>query len=101
LLDDAQYWVDHGTYPPLELAIRLHHRLVHIHVFANGNGRHARIMADAVLTKLLKHPAIDWAGGYDLQVMNIRREEYLEALRDADRGNYENLLQFVGASEDR
>ena len=59
LLDDAKYWVEHGTYTPKELAARFHHKLVFIHPFPNGNGRHARIMADAVLTKLLNEPAID------------------------------------------
>jgi Fic-DOC domain mobile mystery protein B len=101
LLDDAQYWVNHGTYPPLELATRLHHRLVYIHVFANGNGRHARIMADAVLTKLLDHDPIDWAGGHDLQAVNARRDAYLQALRDADRGEYATLLAFVDVDNDQ
>ncbi len=54
LLDDARFWIDNGTYEPLEAAVRFHHRLVYIHLFANGNGRHARIMADAMLTKVLK-----------------------------------------------
>ena len=48
LLDDARYWVEHSTYPPKELAARFHHRLVVIHLFSNGNGRHSRIMADAI-----------------------------------------------------
>ena len=96
LLDDAQYWVDHGTYAPLELGARLHHRLVYIHVFANGNGRHARIMTDAVLIRLLNHAPIDWAGGHDLQSMNTRRKDYIQALRDADKEDYEKLLEFVG-----
>ena len=47
LLDDAHYWIEHETYPPIELAARFHHKLVLIHLFPNGNGRHARIMADA------------------------------------------------------
>ena len=50
LLDDARYWVEHDTYPAKELAARFHHRLVAIHPFPNGNGRHSRIMADVVLT---------------------------------------------------
>ncbi|MDQ6957340.1 MAG: mobile mystery protein B, partial [Mariprofundaceae bacterium] len=53
LLDDARYWIEHETYPPMELAARFHHKLVLIHPFPNGNGRHARIMADAILTKLM------------------------------------------------
>ena len=97
LLDDAKYWVEHGTYAPKELAARFHHKLVFIHPFPNGNGRHARIMADAVLTKLLNEPAIDWAGGYRLEAMNERRDQYIAALRAADGHDISVLLEFVGA----
>jgi Fic-DOC domain mobile mystery protein B len=61
LLDDACYWIEHQTYPPMELAVRFHHKLLLIYPFPNGNGRHARIIADAMLTKLMGEPAIDWA----------------------------------------
>ena len=97
LLDDAKYWVEHGTYSPKELAARCHHKLVFIHPFPNGNGRHARVMADAVLTKLLNEPAIDWAGGYRLEAMNERRDQYIAALRAADGHDMSALLEFVGA----
>lgn len=43
LLDDVRYWIEHHTYPVREIGLRFHHRLVKIHLFANGNGRHARI----------------------------------------------------------
>lgn len=95
LLDDVRYWIDNETYSPEEMAIRFHHRLVLIHLFPNGNGRHARIMADALL-RLCKKPPIDWAGGHDLQDMGIRRKEYLTALRAADQGNYAPLFEFAG-----
>jgi len=98
LLDDVRYWAEHQTYSPYEIAARLHHRLVYIHLFPNGNGRHARIMADALLTKVLNEPAIDWAGGDDLQSMNERRRIYIHALRAADMGDYKNLLAFIGES---
>lgn len=97
LLDDAKYWVEHGTYSPKELAARFHHRLVFVHPFPNGNGRHARIMADALLTKLLNESAIDWAGGYRLEAMNERRNQYIAALRAADGHDMSALLEFVGA----
>lgn len=97
LLDDARYWVESGTYPPIELAARFHHKLVYIHLFPNGNGRHSRIMADAILTKLLDEPAIDWAGGQRLEQMNERRDQYIKALRQADGHDYSALLVFVGA----
>lgn len=97
LLGDARYWVEHDTYSPKELAARFHHKLVFIHPFPNGNGRHARIMVDAVLTKLLDEPAIDWAGGYRLEAMNERRDQYIAALRAADGHDISALLKFVGA----
>ncbi|MGB2692683.1 MAG: mobile mystery protein B [Thermodesulfobacteriota bacterium] len=96
LLDNTKYWIENETYPAEEIAIRFHHRLVYIHLFPNGNGRHARIMADALLTKLMKKKPIDWAGGYDLQLMiNVRRKEYIAALRAADNNDYSLLFAFA------
>lgn len=97
LLDDVQYWVEHQTYKPKEIAVRFHHKLVYIHLFPNGNSRHARIMTDALLTKVMNEPAIDWAGGKPLEKMNERRKEYIAALRLADGHNFTALLKFVGA----
>lgn len=96
LLDDARYWAAHETYAPLEAAARFHHRLVAIHLFANGNGRHARIAADIYLEGCLGHPRIDWAEGHDLEHRNIRRDAYISALRAADGGEYGPLFEFVG-----
>jgi len=96
LLDDISYWIENDTYPAEEIAIRFHHRLVYIHPFPNGNGRHARIIADALLTKVMKKKPIDWAGGYDLQLMSVRRKEYLDALRAADNNDYSLLFAFAG-----
>jgi len=97
LLDNARYWIEHDTYPPIEMAARFHHKLVYIQPFSNGNGRHARIMADAILTKLMDEPAIDWAGGYKLEKMNERRDQYIAALRSADGHDFTALLEFVRA----
>ncbi len=96
LLDDVTFWIDNGTYPAEEIAVRFHHRLVQIHAFPNGNGRHARIMADALLTKVMNKNPIDWTGGHDLQSMGARRIEYIAALRAADRGDYGPLFVFAG-----
>ncbi len=96
LLDDTRYWIEHEVYPSIELAARFHHKLVLIHLFPNGSGRHARIMADAILTKLMGEPAIDWAGGYKLENMNERRDQYIAALRAADKHDFSKLLEFVG-----
>jgi len=97
LLDDARYWAEHETYAPLEAAARFHHRLVQIHCFPNGNGRHARIITDEYLRQHFDHPPIDWAAGEDLMQENKRRDDYIAALRAADAHNYDPLLKFVGA----
>ncbi len=96
LLDNVQYWVEHETYSPLEAAVRFHHKLVYIHPFPNGNGRHARIFSDALLEKVYETNPIDWSGGFDLQQMNDRRSEYIAALRAADAGDYRPLFAFAG-----
>lgn len=98
LLGDARYWAANGVYSPLEAAARFHHRMVQIHPFPNGNGRHARIAADVMLGKVYKHIPIEWAGGFDLQADNERRKAYISALRAADGGNFNPLLDFVGAT---
>ena len=97
LLDDANYWIKENVYPARELAVRFHHRLVKIHPFPNGNGRHARIMADAILQKHLGEQAINWAGKYELGEMNDRRKQYISALKAADGEDYQPLLEFVDA----
>lgn len=99
LIDDTRYWIDHETYPPIEIGARFHHRLVFIHPFPNGNGRHARIMADTILTKVCGIDPIDWAGGYDLQSMNERRDIYIKALRAADQHDYKPLFAYIGYTE--
>ena len=101
LIGDAKYWAENKTYPPPEAAARLHHRLVKIHPFPNGNGRHARIMADAVLDRVFGAKPIDWAGGHDLQRMNERRAAYIAALKAADRDEFDPLLQFIGQRGDK
>ena len=92
LMGDAAYWVENGTYEPTELAVRLHHRLVYIHPFPNGNGRHARMMADLVLRRL-GVPSLSWGGG-SLADLNELRRAYVDALRLADREDYDALIAF-------
>ncbi len=94
LMADASLWTT-GDNPMEadEAAVRLHHRLVWIHPFANGNGRHSREMAD-VLVRCLGQPAFTW-GSRRLVDPSDTRQQYLTALRAADRGNYEPLVRFV------
>jgi Fic-DOC domain mobile mystery protein B len=95
LMGNARYWVENKTYPALETAARFHHRLVQIHPFPNGNGRHSRILADTMLERVCGERPIDWAGGYDLQKMNERRIAYIAALKAADANEFDLLLRFV------
>jgi Fic-DOC domain mobile mystery protein B len=94
LCDDAKTWIATGAYDPDEAAARLHHRLVSIHPFANGNGRHARLWTDYVLVKILDRPRFTW-GGASLAEAGTARERYLEALRAADARDYAPLIEFV------
>lgn len=70
LLDNARFWADNSTYPPIQAAARFHHRMVQIHPFPNGNRRHARIAGDTVLEKAYGHAPIAWASGFDLLADN-------------------------------
>src|SRR5260221_2900671 len=46
LIDDCKFWIDHMTFSEDEIAVRFKHRIVSIHCFPNGNGRHSRLMSD-------------------------------------------------------
>lgn len=94
LLDDAKYWIDNETYPPDEIAARFHHRLVYIHLFPNGNGRHARIMTDVLLKKTLDREPFSWGAGSLIEEGDVRAT-YIQALRSADRNDYRPLFDFV------
>lgn len=93
LFEDAKYWIENGTYGFDEIAARFHHRLVLIHLFPNGNGRHARLMTE-IIQMANGEDLFTW-GSADLTSANKARENYLSALRDADKGKYETLLKFV------
>ena len=93
LLGDARYWIENGTYLPDEIAVRFHHRLVFIHPFPNGNGRHARLIADIIAMKLGR-PAFTW-GSVNLVKEGEARATYLKAIRAADDGDIQPLLNFA------
>lgn len=93
MLDDVKYWIDKATYPPDEIAVRLHHRLVYIHPFPNGNGRHARLMAD-LLVERLGGKAFSWGGG-TLADVGALRARYIAALRAADDHDPGPLIAFA------
>ena len=94
LLDDVKFWIEQNVYSPNEIGARFHHRLVAIHPFANGNGRHARLMADLLLVHLLKQPRFSW-GSKNLVKAGDCRDRYIASLQAADQRDYSLLLEFI------
>lgn len=93
LLDDVRYWVEHKTFSPDEIAVRFHHRLVFIHPFPNGNGRHARLAAD-LLAVQLGQERFSW-GSANLVAVDEARAAYVAALKAADNHDIKPLLAFA------
>lgn len=85
-----------STMPAVEIAARLQHRLTQIHPFLNGNGRHARLMTDIFLYS--RHYAIpQWPQIQLMSQGNQVREHYIRAMKNADEGDFTELLQFIEA----
>lgn len=93
LLNDVRYWIKNETFNPDEILARLHHGLVAIHPFPNGNGRHSRLVTDLVAGQLGIEP-FTW-GGNGLQKIGELRDEYVRTLRSADDYDFEPLKTFV------
>ncbi len=96
LIDDASYWLENNVYEPDEFALRFKHRLVSIHCFPNGNGRHSRMIADIIIEEIYQLPVFSW-GSKSLADENDSRKKYLIAIRKADKGDLELLLKFARA----
>ena len=94
LLDDCKFWIEHETFSEDEIAIRFKHRIVSIHCFSNGNGRHSRLIADVIIEKIFGRDVFTW-GSADLIRGGEFRSTYLQALREADKDNYAPLLRFA------
>jgi Fic-DOC domain mobile mystery protein B len=95
LLDDTNAWIRYNTYPPDEIAVRFHHRLVQIHPFPNGNGRHARLMADLLVMRLGPE-RFSW-GRESVRDAGVIRKRYIAALQAADNHDIGPLLAFARA----
>jgi Fic-DOC domain mobile mystery protein B len=93
LVDDAAYWIENSTFEPDEIAARFHHRLVFIHPYPNGNGRHARMAADLLL-RSMGQTVFTW-GSENLTDPGRTRSAYIAALRAADGHDYAALFKFV------
>lgn len=94
LLYDTRFWLAHDTYPPDEIAVRFKHRLVSIHCFSNGNGRHSRLMADIISEKIFMRSVFSW-GAANLTKHTDVRATYLKAIKAADAGVLEFLVAFA------
>lgn len=95
MFDNARFWVENNTFPPDDIAVRLHHRLTQIHGFPNGNGRHARMMADLLIEKLGGKP-FSWGSG-SIHDTGTLRMTYINALKAADNHDFAPLLAFARA----
>ncbi len=93
LLDDCRFWIENSTYEPDEIATRFHHRLVWVHPYPNGNGRHARLATDLLLIAL-GQSRFTW-GRVSLVDSGEARQEYVAALQAADNHDIAPLLAFV------
>ena len=93
LFGDVRYWIESRTHSPDEIALRFHHRLVFIHPFSNGNGRHARLIADVLITKLGRS-SFTWSSA-NLVKEGEARTRYLKAIRAADDADIQPLLKFA------
>jgi len=94
LLDDCGYWVNKKVFVEDEIAVRFSHRIVTIHPFANGNGRHSRLIADILVNHGLRQPHFSW-GSINLTKKGDARSAYINALHEADEGNYKPLIKFA------
>jgi len=93
LCGDVQAWKTYESYTAMEQAARFHHRLVQIHPFRNGNGRHARLAADVLMMCRGDRP-LQW-GPRDPHASGDHRSWYIEALRAADAHDYGPLLAYL------
>lgn len=94
LMDDAQFWIDNQTYSNEEIAIRFKHRIVSIHCFPNGNGRHSRLMADIIMESIFEEKIFPWNSSNMVKSDDVRKE-YIKSLREADKGDFVPLISFA------
>ncbi|MBI5215473.1 MAG: mobile mystery protein B [Ignavibacteriae bacterium] len=94
LLEDCRFWITNTVFHGDEIAVRFSHRIVRIHPFANGNGRHSRLIADILVSHGLGQQHFSW-GSRSLDKQGEARKKYLQALKEADDNDYRLLIQFA------
>lgn len=97
LNDDCLYWLSNKTYSEDEIAIRYKHRIVNIHCFANGNGRHSRLIADVIHKQIFNLDYFSWGSHANLVNAGEQRTKYLKAIREADKQNIQPLIDFANS----
>jgi Fic-DOC domain mobile mystery protein B len=96
-LDYSRFWLENriaNDMTMVEVAVRVHHKLVLVHPFPNGNGRWSRLVAD-LLVRSAREAPLTWGGGEDLQAAGSTRTAYVAALRAADSGDFRDLIAFA------
>ena len=94
LLDDTKFWIENKSFSPEEIAIRFKHRIVSIHCFPNGNGRHSRLMADIIMESIFGEEIFSWHQSNMVKANEIRKK-YIHALKEADNGDFKQLIEFA------
>lgn len=94
LMEDCKYWITRRIYPGDEIAVRFKFRMVSIHPFPNGNGRHSRICGDILISHIFGSPVFSW-GGKSIGAGGETRKKYLDALHKADQGDIRLLVEFA------
>jgi len=94
LIEDAKFWIDNETFPPEEISIRFKHRIVAIHCFPNGNGRHSRMVADIIMENIFGLDIFSWNKSNMVKADDTRKK-YIVALRKADQGDVSELIKFA------
>lgn len=92
LVDDLEFWDKNKIFTVVEIAARLHHRAVQIHPFKNGNGRWSRMLANIYLRQNGLTPT-KWNEDL-LSKENPHRDDYIQALKMADNGDYTRLIEL-------
>ncbi|MCK4921485.1 MAG: mobile mystery protein B [Bacteroidales bacterium] len=94
LIDDTKYWIANKSFSADEITIRFKHRLVNIHCFPNGNGRHSRLMADIIIESIFEKDVFTWNHS-NMVKADGSRKKYIYAIKEGDKGNINPLIVFA------
>jgi len=95
LINDVKFWIENKTFSNDENAVRFKHRLVKIHPFPNGNGRHSRLCADIFISHIFYQDIFSWGSNSNLTIQSDFRKQYIDAILLADEGDIQDLIKFA------